>query len=72
MSTPFEQAVAAGVATVNEWIESDPRGYIKASEEELVTRILKAAAPIIHVAAYERGYTVADNGGDPNPHEELP
>jgi hypothetical protein len=39
-----EQRIRAGVKVIEDWIKADARGYIKADDHEVVSRILDATA----------------------------
>jgi hypothetical protein len=38
-----EKRIRAGVKVIEDWIKADPRGYIKADDHEVASRILDAA-----------------------------
>ena len=37
-----ENRIRAGMRVINEWVKSDPRGYMKADDYEVVSRIMDA------------------------------
>lgn len=37
-----ERRIQAGVKVLDDWVRSDPRGYIKADDREVVSRIIDA------------------------------
>lgn len=39
----LERRIRAGMKVLDDWVKEDPRGYIKAEDHEVVSRILSAA-----------------------------